>query len=233
MKKLIKHYDFTKMNALPETDFNIQLGDRWANAELQEYVNDPEHLFFRDGLVIRATLENGVYKSARINTRDKFSFQYGRIEIIAKVPEGKGTWPALWLMSQDGRYGHWPRSGEIDIMEHVGRNKDTVFLCLHTEAYNHTRDEQYYFERKLSGMTKTFHTYAIDWDQDNITYYIDGEEMVHYNRYDKEDHSHRGWPFDHPFFLIMNMAIGGKFGGSVDDTIFPVEFIIKDVKVYQ
>ena len=233
MSRLIKHYDFTKMNKLPESDFNIQTGDKWANAELQHYVDSPENLFFRDGLVIKATHTDGIYRSARINTRNKFSYKYGRIEIIAKLPKGKGTWPALWLMSQEQKYGHWPKSGEIDIVEHVGRNLDTVFLCLHTEAYNHTRNEQYYYEEKLPGITDGFHKFTLDWDEDNIIYYIDDKEMVRYNKYDKSDQSHRGWPFDQNFFIIINMAIGGKFGGHVDDSIFPQEFIVKDIKVYQ
>lgn len=233
MRKLIKHYDFTKMNSLPETDFNIQTGDKWANHELQEYVNTPENLYFDNGLVIKATYKDGVYRSARVNTRNKFYFKYGKVDIIAKLPKGKGTWPALWMMPQEQHYGHWPKSGEIDIVEHVGRNLDTVFLCLHTEAYNHTNDEQYYFETKIPDITEDFHKFSLEWDEDNIIYYIDDEEMVRYNKYDKPDHSHRGWPFDQEFFLLMNMAIGGKFGGEVDNSVFPQEFIIKDIKVYQ
>lgn len=233
MKQRIKHYDFTRMTELPSSDFNIQTGDHWANNELQHYVDDERHLFFRDGLVLKATYEKGVYESARINTRGKFAFKYGRVDIVAKVPKGKGTWPALWMLSSESRYGHWPRSGEIDIMEHVGRNLDTVFLCLHTEAYNHTRKEQYYFETKMPGLSDDFHTYSIDWQEESITYFIDGKEMVRYNKNDKADQSHKGWPFDQPFFLIMNLAIGGKFGGPVDDGCFPQEFIIKEVSVYQ
>jgi len=229
----IKHYDFTKMKKLPESDFNVQTGEKWANNELQQYVNDEEHLFFQNGLVLRATLEDGVYKSARINTKDKFFFQYGRVEITANVPSGKGTWPALWMISQESKYGHWPKSGEIDIMEHTGKNKDHVFLCLHTESYNHTRKDQYYFETKFPGLTNQFHTYAIEWDEDNIIYFIDNQKIVRYNKYDKEDTSYKGWPFNQKFFLIMNLAIGGKFGGEVDNSIFPVDFIIKDIKVYQ
>ena len=233
MKKLIKHYDFTKMSSLDKFEWNIAVGEKWANEELQHYVDDEQHIFFQNGLVLRATYKDGVYESARINTRDKFSFKYGKVEITAKVPKGRGTWPALWMLSQENRYGRWPMSGEIDIMEHVGRNEDNIFMCLHTETYNHRRSAQYYFENKIVDATKEFHVYSIDWDENNIIYYIDGVEQVHYNKYDKEDHSHSGWPFDQEFFLIMNLAIGGKFGGLVDNNIFPVDFIIKDIKVYQ
>ncbi len=233
MKKLIKHYDFTNMNNLDKSQWNVQVGDKWSNEELQHYVDDQEHIFFDNGLVLRATLKDGVYESARINTKNKFSFKYGKIEIIAKVPRGKGTWPALWMLSQDNKYGHWPKSGEIDIMEHVGRNQDNIFMCLHTESYNHRRSAQYYFEKKIEEVSDKFHTYSIDWDEDNITYYVDGIKQVHYNKYDKEDHSHKGWPFDQEFYLLMNLAVGGKFGGPVDDDIFPADFVIKDIKVYQ
>ncbi len=233
MRKLIKHFDFTNETKLNENDWNIAVGDQWANEELQHYVDDPKNLFFDNGLVIRATKEDPVYHSARINTKDKFSIQYGRIDIVAKVPMGRGTWPALWMLSQENHFGRWPRSGEIDIMEHVGRNQDVVFLCLHTEAYNHRQEKQYYFETKIEGVSTTFHTYSIDWDSESITYYIDNQMMVKYNKHDKPDTSAKGWPFDQEFFLIINLAIGGKFGGPVDDSIFPVEFVIKDIKVYQ
>lgn len=233
MRTLIKHFDFTTDSQLNLEDWNIAVGDRWANEELQHYVNDSKNLFFDNGLVIRATKEDIAYHSARINTKGKFSFQYGRIDIVARVPKGRGTWPALWMLSQDNLYGHWPRSGEIDIMEHVGRNEDVVFLCLHTEAYNHRQNEQYYYETKINHVTTEFHTYSIDWTPDSITYFVDDLKMVQYNKTDKPDQSPKGWPFDQPFYLIINLAIGGKFGGPVDDSIFPVDFIIKDIKIYQ
>ncbi len=234
MIQVIKHYDFTKMREFPRSDFNIRVGDKWSNGELQHYVDSPENLFLReDGLVFKAILEDGAYKSARIDTRDLFSFKYGKIEFTAKLPTGKGTWPALWLMSQEQRYGHWPRSGEIDVMEHVGRDNDKVFLCLHTETYNHTQPEQYYYETRIPGLTKGFHKYAVEWDEENITYYIDDVLIIRYSKFDKADSSHKGWPFDQEFFIIMNLAIGGKFGGSVDDSIFPQEFVVSEIKVYQ
>lgn len=233
MRELIKHIDFTKTNSLDKSIFNVAVGDKWANSELQRYVDSKENILFDNGLVLRATLENGIYSSARINTKNKFFIKYGYIEITAKVPKGLGTWPALWMLSQDNEFGHWPRSGEIDIMEHVGRNEDNIFMCLHTEAYNHTREEQYYKEKKISNATTEFHKYAIDWQRDYIAYYIDDVMMVKYSKHEKEDQTHKGWPFDHNFYLIMNLAIGGKFGGPVDDTIFPVDFIIKEIKFYK
>jgi|AntAceMinimDraft_17_1070374.scaffolds.fasta_scaffold38913_2 beta-glucanase (GH16 family) len=233
MKKLIKHFDFKNDTSLDTNVWNVAVGDKWSNNELQHYVDSEENLFFRDGLVIRATFKDGIYRSSRIDTKHKFSFKYGKIDIVAKVPKGLGTWPALWMMSESELYGHWPKSGEIDIMEHVGRNEDNIFLCLHTEAYNHLKGDPFYHEKIIQGATDEFHTYSIDWNQDSITYYIDDKIIVKYSKFDKSDQTYRGWPFDHPYFLLINLAIGGKFGGRVDDNIFPVEYIIKDIKIYQ
>ncbi len=231
--KLIKHFDFTKMRELPKSDFNIQVGDKWANEELQHYVDKPENIFFDNGLVLRATFKDGIYESARINTKNKFSFRYGRIEVVAKVPAGRGTWPAIWLLSETMPYGHWPQSGEIDIMEHVGRKVNHAFLCLHSRTYNHTQTEQFYQEVKVDNAIDEFHKYGLIWDETSIAYVIDDKEVVRYSKYDKDDQTINGWPFDHNFYLILNLAIGGKFGGSVDDSCFPQDFIIKEVKVYQ
>ena len=231
--KLIKQYNFVSDMEINREEWSIQVGEKWANNEKQQYVDSIENLFFDDGMHIKATLKDGIIKSSRISTKNKFKFKYGKIDIVAKVPKGKGTWPALWMMPQENKYGHWPKSGEIDIMEHVGRNEDEVFLCLHTETYNHRNSEQYYFETKVDGATDDFHKYSIDWDEESITYYIDDKQIIKYTKYDKADSSHKGWPFDQEFILIINMAIGGKFGGAVDDSIFPVEFRIKDIKVFQ
>lgn len=233
MRKLIKHFDFTKATELDFKYFNIAVGDKWSNAELQRYVNNPKNLFFDNALVIRSTYEDGIYSSVRINTKNKLAFTYGKIEVIAKVPKGQGTWPALWLLSQDNKYGHWPKSGEIDIMEHVGRKEDEVFLCLHSETYNHQRTEQLHTTKHIEGATNSFHKYGLDWQPDHITYYIDDREIVRYNKADKADQSHKGWPFDHNYYFIMNLAIGGKFGGDVDNSIFPVDFVIKDIKIFE
>lgn len=231
MKHLL--IDFRKEQRLNLELFSVIVGEKWANEELQHYVNKEDNLFFTDeGMVLRATSpKKGLYESVRINSRHKFSFTYGEIKILAKVPEGVGTWPALWMMSEDNPYGTWPRSGEIDIMEHVGRDKNNLFLCLHSETYNHTRQFQRYKEYKLLDATSAFHEYGINWQKDNISYYVDGIEVAKYSKFDLEDQSTKGWPFDHNFYLLMNLAIGGKFGGAVDDTMFPQDFIIQSIDI--
>ena len=232
--QLIKHYDFTSMNHLDETQWNIRVGEKWANHELQQYVNKDENIFFDNGLHLRATLDNGIINSARINTKGKFSFKYGKIDIVAKVPKGKGTWPAIWMMPEEQKYGHWPKSGEIDIMEHNGNNLDKIYCCLHTEAHNHRNGDPYEKIILNKGLSNDFQTYSLYWDQNKITYYINDKELVTYIKGENNrDTSVKGWPFDEQFFIILNLAMGGMFGGKVDMTSFPQDFIIKDIKVYQ
>ena len=232
--KLIKHYDFTAMEQL-DSDWNISVGDKWHNNELQRYVNKENNLFFRDGLVLRGTYQNGIYESARVNTKDKFFFKYGRLDFVAKVPKGVGTWPALWMMPQINKYGAWPRSGEIDIMEHVGRDVDKLFLCLHSETHNHAKDTHYYEEFYLEGLTDDFHTYSMEWNEKFISYLFDNKVVAKfYKGAEGFDPSPKGWPFDEEFYLIMNLCNRWKIcGGNVDNTAFPQEFIIKDLKIYQ
>lgn len=231
--KLIRHYDFTKMTELNIDDWNVEVGDKWSNNELQHYTNSPENIYFDNGLVIKGTYDGTTYKSARINSKGKFSFKYGKIEFIAKVPVGQGTWPALWMMPEENVYGHWPKSGEIDIMEHVGRDLNNLFLCLHTEEYNHSKDTALHTEYYLHNATSHFHKYGLLWNKDEISYIIDDKLVVTYNIKDLQNQTHEGWPFDQLFYPIINLAIGGKFGGPVDNSIFPVEFVIKDLKVWQ
>lgn len=232
--KLIKEYDFTKLSSLPD-DWRVRVGDKWANNEVQQYVNDDKHLFFDNGLVLRATYDGTVVQSARIDTRDKFYFKYGRIDTIAKIPKGKGTWPAIWMMPNDPQYGRWPNSGEIDIMEHTAQNLDRLFFCLHTEKYSHKNPkQQYYSAEDFPGITDGFHEYSLIWEEDKMTYLLDDTVVAVYKRGENgKDPSHKGWPFIHEFYLILNLAIGGMFGGKVDYTCFPQKFIIQSVKVYQ
>ncbi len=232
--KLIKHIDFTKMTGLDSTLWNVDVGEKWHNNEKQHYVNDPENILFDNGLIIRATRQGKTIRSARINTKGKFSFQYGRIEIVAKVPSGKGTWPALWMMPEESRHGRWPKSGEIDIMEHVGNEPNKLYTCLHTEKYNHRLKEQYDRTVTIDGMVSDFHTYALTWEKNRITYAVDGKTVTTYERGENgRDATHQGWPFDQPFYLIINLAIGGTLGGEVDMECFPQDFVIRDIKVYQ
>ncbi|QMS84423.1 glycoside hydrolase family 16 protein [Candidatus Xianfuyuplasma coldseepsis] len=232
--KLIKEYDFTSMTTL-DKDWNVRVGDKWANRELQHYVNDKEHILFQDGLVLKATYDGTTIRSARMDTKDNFYFTYGLIEIDAKLPGGKGTWPAIWMMPNEKIYGHWPKSGEIDIVEYAANKKDRLFFCLHTEKYNHRKpDDQYYTDDIFPNIADDFHTFALKWEESQITYYVDGEVVAHYKRGEHgKDPGPSGWPFTHDYYLILNLAIGGTFGGAVDYTMFPQEMVVKAIRVYQ
>lgn len=230
--KIIKHYDFKNMKQLP-TDFNVEVGDKWANKELQHYVDSKNNLFFDNGLVIRSTYEDGIIKSSRINTKNNFYFKYGKIEMIAKVPDGLGTWPAFWMMPQFNKYGHWPKSGEIDIMEHNGHNKDKFYACLHCEKYNHRDGDPYDYREIIEGISSEFTKYGLEWTENDITYYVNDREIVRYKKGGDRVDTPDGWPFDEEFYIILNLAMGGMFGGEVDYNSFPQDYIIQDIKVYQ
>jgi beta-glucanase (GH16 family) len=231
--KLIKHFDFENQNELDLKYWTIATGSKWANKELQIYTDNKNNLFFENGLLIQATYENNKYYSARLHTKNKFSIKYGRIEIIFKVPKGKGTWPAIWMMPVNNEYGVWPKSGEIDIIEHSGNRLDKPFFCLHTEKYNHTGKEKYKLEKHIPGFSDDFNKITLDWGKDKITYFLNDEHLVTYRKgMDGLDNSYKGWPFDKEFYLLINLAIGGTFGGTVDDNCFPQKYIIKDIKIF-
>lgn len=233
MKNLIKHFDFQNQDALDTTYWTIATGGKWANNELQIYTDKKTNLLFENGLVIKATYINNKYYSARIHTKEKFSLKYGRLEITFKVPKGKGTWPAIWMMPVHNEYGRWPKSGEIDIMEHTANKLDEPFFCLHTEKYNHTGTEAYKKVKNIPGFSDEFNKIVLDWEEDKITYILNDEHIATYTRgMNGLDSTHKGWPFDQEFYLIINLAIGGTFGGKVDNKCFPQEFIIKDIKIF-
>ena len=169
------------------------------------------------------------YFSSRINTKDKFEFQYGIIETRAKVPGGHGIWPAIWMLGDNiGEVG-WPASGEIDIMEYVGRMKDTLHTTLHTPATH--GDHASTTVTKIDNVEDDFHIYKVEWSKEEIVYYIDGEKVYTFSPEIKDDEH---YPFRHKFYFLLNMAIGGNFGGpDVDDSIFPAKFYIDYIKVYQ
>jgi beta-glucanase (GH16 family) len=178
--KLLKHFDFTNDVELDLNYWNVRVGDKWANNELQHYVDKSNNLYFDDGLVIQGTLKNGVYESSRIDTKGKLFFKYGRIVVKVKLPKGIGTWPAVWLMSEESKYGRWPRSGEIDLVEHVGRKHDNVFFCLHTEAHNHRSGDYYYKDYQEVGLSDNINTFSLLWEENTITYYVNDKEIVQY-----------------------------------------------------
>ncbi len=210
-------------------------GHGWGNVEQQYYTDRPENSTVKDGkLVITARseeYENRYYTSARLKTHGLAQWLYGRFEIYAKLPQGKGIWSAVWLLPAD-YYKHpdWPKCGEIDVMENVGKGPGVIYGTVHTNKYNHMRGTQKSATTTVDDCYSAFHLYAIEWSPTRITWYVDDKEYYHF---DKESDDVDVWPFTVPFSLIMNISVGGGFGGQVDDDIFPTSLVIDYVRVFQ
>lgn len=233
-------------SALDESIWNIEVGGGgWGNNELQYYTTRSENLRLANGcLEIQArkeTYENREYTSARINTRGKKDFAYGRIEARVAVPVGGGTWPAFWMMGANYSLVGWPKCGEIDIMEHVGNQPTMTSFALHTTDKNGSKGNNWHATNYRDGLEGEFHVYGIEWKEedyngcDRIIFTVDGEECASSleNLANIDDDVY--WPFNKAQFIIFNMAIGGNMGGSVNDDIFANDVVMKVdwVRVYQ
>lgn len=208
----------------------------WGNNESQYYTEaDSSNAWVKDGVLTitakKHSIEGKKYTSARLITKGKGDWLYGRFEIRAKLPTGNGTWPAIWMLSTDNEYGGWPASGEIDIMENVGFDPDTIVGSAHTRKYNHTIGTQKNARIACTTSYKEFHTYSLEWEPKEYRLYIDD---IHYFTFKNENKGFEVWPFDKRFHLLLNLAIGGNWGGAkgIDDTLFPHRFEIDYVRVY-
>lgn len=241
--ELIWQDDFN-VNGLPSSSFwEYDVADGcphvcgWGNNELQYYTKEDEkNARVENGHLIieahKASLGNKEYTSARLVTRGKNAWRNGKIEVRAKLPTGLGTWPAIWMMPEENAYGGWPRSGEIDIMEHVGYCPDTIFGTVHTEAFNHGIGTQVGAGSYQPNAEGEFHTYSIIWNDDSISWMIDGKQ---YHEFLNKKKTYKEWPFDKPFHIILNVAVGGNWGGKhgVDSSVFPQKMVVDYVKVYK
>ncbi|NJN77834.1 MAG: glycoside hydrolase family 16 protein [Saprospiraceae bacterium] len=234
--------DEFETNGLPDStkwsyDYGIGCPNcGWGNNELQFYTkNKLENARVEDGkLIIEAhkeIFEKSQYTSARLVTKEKGDWLYGKFEIRAKLPDGRGTWPAIWMLSTDWEYGGWPESGEIDIMEHVGYAQDTVHGTIHTKSYNHIIGTQKAGTIEVN-VSEEFHTYGLEWTEKSMIWSIDGKP---YFEFKNENKTFNEWPFDKRFHLILNLAVGGNWGGKygVDESVFPKQMIVDYVRVYQ
>ena len=209
----------------------------WGNNELQWYL--PDNARLQGGnLVITARRErqNGKdYSSARLSTRDRFAFRYGRIEARIQMPGGQGLWPAFWLLPQDEAYGTWAASGEIDVVEGVNPGAaggNTIYGTIHyggESPDNLSSGEQY---EVPTDTTSGFHVYAVEWDQAEIRWYVDDTLYAVQNAWSSAGAAFPA-PFDQSFYLLLNVAVGGSFPGPPDmDTVFPVTMEVDYVRVY-
>lgn len=214
-------------------------GNGWGNNESQNYTNNLENAYVKDGLLTITAIKepsNGRnYSSARILTKGKGDFLYGKIEIRAKLPTGVGTWPALWTLASQSDYGtqFWPDNGELDIMEHVGYDQNIVHANIHTKAFNHSIGTNKGDQITVPTATTEFHVYSCEWKPDLIIFLVDGKE---YFRFQKDStYGWQQWPYNKPQHLLMNIAIGGNWGGQkgIDDRIFPQSMLVDFVRVYK
>ena len=234
-------YDEFDQETLDTTKWSTVIGDGcpalcgFGNNELQYYTDSPENVKVSDGkLVIRAKRDNmgsSEYTSAKLISKGKGDWKYGRFEFRARVPDGKGTWPALWMLPTQEDI-KWPQDGEIDIMEHVGYDPGVVHGAIHTESYNGMLGTQKVDSLNVATASEEFHVYALEWEPSRLAWYID--ETMFFELM-KTDINEADWVFDKPFHLIMNLAVGGNWGGlhGVDASVFPQTLEVDYVRVYQ
>jgi len=228
-------------NGAPDPNkWTYEVGNhQWANRELQAYSDRPGNVYVKDGkLYIVARKEKDgerEYTSARLTTYGKASWTYGRIAVKAKLPRGKGSWPAIWMLPDAIREGiRWPLCGEIDIMEHVGRMENQILFSLHSQNHNHVKRTQYSTIKPVQGVCDEFHEYAIEWTPEYVNFFVDDISCANYSiNDDAADKSDLSWPFNKPFYLILNIAVGGGFGGPVEDDTLPYVMAVDYVRVYK
>lgn len=215
--------------------YDIGTGNNgWGNNELQYYTNRPENIQVANGLLkITAISEvylGSNYTSAKILTKGKLEQQYGRIEARMKMPWGKGLWPAFWMLGADIGTNPWPGSGEIDIMEYLGNQPTKIFGTVHGPGYSGGESISKSFDLQNDRFDNDFHVFGIEWGENYINFYVDDKL---YNQITPEDVT-GDWVFNKPYFLILNMAVGGNLPGSPNsDTTFPQEMLVDYVRVYQ
>ena len=219
----------------------------WVNNELQAYTAETNNIFIENGnLVLQALYQPGYtgtdyqgngyttdYTSGRLNTAGKAEWSYGRFEIRAKLPEGVGSWPAIWMLGSSISSIGWPACGEIDIMEHVGFDEGNIHASIHTTAYNHILGTQKTAHINVPTATDSFHVYTLEWTA-NYMYFMVDDQPLHFVYNDSENDVDK-WPFDQSAYLILNLAVGGDWGGAqgVDNSSFPMSMLVDYVRIYE
>jgi beta-glucanase (GH16 family) len=234
--KLVWHDEFDGPE-IDESKWSYEVkGPGWVNHELQSYTyRRRENARIENGALVIEGRHDGYngseYSSARLHTAGHASWKYGRIEARMQLSGGRGTWPAFWMMPNDFSRG-WPACGEIDIMEEVGYDQDSIHATTHSKSYNWQRAEQRTSSTLVNGVTTGYHVYAAEWGSEGIDFFVDGR------KYFSSPNDHTGedaWPFDKSFYVILNLAIGGDWGGAqgVDPDAWPRQMKVDYVRVYQ
>lgn len=209
-------------------------GGGWGNGEAEFYTSRPENARVEHGMLViearQERYEGSYYTSARLKTQGLRSFQYGRIEARLKVPAGAGLWPAFWMLGAGFDGTNWPDCGEIDIMEYIGKEPDLIMGTAHGPGYSGALGLSKW-NRQKGNIADEFHTYAVDWKPGQITWYYDGAA---YFTVTQADVGERKWVFDQPFFIILNLAVGGQLAGMISpQTTFPAQLQVDYVRVFQ
>jgi beta-glucanase (GH16 family) len=242
---LIWSAEFSSANgsAIDSTKWTYDLGGGgWGNQELQSYTSRPQNVQIQKGnLVITALPENytgtdGIarnYTSARLKSQNLFAQAYGRFEARIKIPSGQGLWPAFWMLGNDITQNGWPKCGEIDIMENIGREPGTIHGSLHgPSSVAHTSDSTSPVSLPAGqNYSDNFHVYAVEWEPGTVRFYVDSNNYATFTQ--AQWPAGGQWVFDHPFFILLNVAVGGSWPGSPDATTqFPQQMLVDYVRVY-
>ncbi len=232
--RLVWHDEFDG-SAIDATKWTLEIGGHgWGNAEKVFYTNRPENARIEDGqLVIEAHNEkfiNRTYTSTRLKTQGLGAWQYGRIEARIRIPRGQGLWPAFWMLGDNIQETGWPDCGEIDIMENIGKEPGRVHGTVHGPNYSGSQGVGGPYVLDAGAFADDFHVFAIEWEEDAIRWYVDD---TLYKTVTPKDVPGR-WVYDHPFFIILNVAVGGYWPGDPDETTtFPQTMRVDHVRVYE
>ena len=235
--RLVWHDEFDRDGLPDPARWRYDVGGHgWGNREPQFYTAGRlENARVENGhLIIEARREpwqGAPYTSARLVSRGTGDWTYGRVEVRARLPRGRGSWPAIWMLPTTTRAMRWPDDGEIDIMEHVGFDHGVVHASVHTRAYHHSIGTQKTARVDVPDAAEAFHVYALDWDRTAVRVSVDGHA---YFTDARESDDPAVWPFDGPFHLLLNVAVGGAWGGQkgIDESAMPFRLVVDYVRVY-
>ena len=246
LNNLVMADEFDVDGAPDSSLWNYEIGDGsaqgipgWGNNELEYYTDRSENVTVQNGvLIITANEESFMgsqYTSARITTQGKFEQAYGRFEARIKLPTGKGIWPAFWILGNDCDVNPWPQCGEIDIMEYLGDQPTTVFGTIHGPGHSGANGITKEYSLTNDRFDNGFHIFGIEWGPDYINYYVDGDlyQSITPATIAEETNGTGEWVYNRPFYIILNIAVGGNLPGSPNaDTVFPQRMLVDYVRVY-
>ncbi len=236
--KLVWSDEFNYKGLPDSTKWGFDVGGNgWGNNEAQFYTKaDTNNAIVGKGFLSiiarKEKYENKEYTSARMITKGKADWSFGRVDIRAKLPKGRGTWPAGWMLGSNINTVGWPQCGEVDILEHVGYDPDTIVGSIHSTSYNHVKGTQKTKRIFIKNPYTEFHVYGCEWNTEKMVFLLDG---MPYLTVPNEHKTEKEWPFNNPMFVILNVAVGGNWGGKkgIDESIFPVRMEVDYVRVFQ